>query len=193
MSAALPFVWMRSEDAARVIIATDGERAEVAPDREYGFDVPLYTAPPAAKIKITANEWAIDVLTEAKEIFEAQADDIDPSLMDVAHRCFCAINGLQQAAAVNRQDLIDLLIATRTQSEGVTADLIIRMIGAKPAVNQQLLEALQNIANPLRYLRREAEKEGCELNGNALHISNDPEFLKGIARAAIAAAQENKL
>lgn len=130
------------EDTGRTTFVSHAEASEFEElnSRRWHKTIPLYTAPSAAKINITANEWAIDVLTEAKEIFEAQADDIDPSLMDVAHRCFCAINGLQQAAAVNRQDLIDLLIATRTQSEGVTADLIIRMIGAKPAVNQQLLE-----------------------------------------------------
>ena len=44
----LPFVWMRSEDADRSMIASEGERAEVAPDKEDGFDIPLYTRPQPA-------------------------------------------------------------------------------------------------------------------------------------------------
>jgi hypothetical protein len=71
-----PFAWMRPEDAARTMIAVEGERAEVAPDKEHGFTVPLY-------------------------------------------RCHQPV--------VDRNELIELLIATRTQSEGVTADLIIKL------------------------------------------------------------------
>jgi hypothetical protein len=40
-------------------------------------------------------EQAIEALTEASEIFQAQADDIDPSLMDSAQRCADAIKALQ--------------------------------------------------------------------------------------------------
>jgi hypothetical protein len=42
-----------------------------------------------------AIERAIEALTEASEIFQAQADDIDPSLMDSAQRCADAITALQ--------------------------------------------------------------------------------------------------
>jgi hypothetical protein len=59
---------------------------------------------------------------------------------------------------------------------------------AVPEVNQQLVEALENIANPLSYLRRKAEKDGGKLNGHAIHIANDPEFLKSIARKALIAS-----
>ncbi len=78
-----------------------------------------------------------------------------------------------QPAQVNRQDLINLLIATRNNSEGVTADLIINMVDAKPAVSQQLLDALQDL---LAYV-----EQGI----------GDIESDEGRkARAAIAAAQE---
>jgi len=75
----MPLVWMRPEDAARTMIAIECERAEVAPDKEPGFTVPLYRCPPPT---------------------------------------------------VSRDDLIQLLIATRAQSEGVTADLIIKLLSA---------------------------------------------------------------
>jgi hypothetical protein len=180
----IPAVWIRSDDLARAMIASEGERAEVAPDKEGDFDVPLYTrTQQAGDVNMTAIHWAINVLTEAKEIFEAQADDIDPSLIDVAHRCFCAIKGLQQSAQINRQDLIDLLVATRTQSEGVTADLIIKMMDAKPAVNQQLLAALQ--------------KAESHMHAMMAHIDHKPRRFQEHCwqqvldiRAAIAAAQE---
>jgi hypothetical protein len=81
-----PFAWMRPEDAARTMIAVEGERAEVAPDKEHGFSVPLY-------------------------------------------RC--------QQPAVDRNELIELLIATRTQSEGVTADLIIKLLSAGAVATPQ--------------------------------------------------------
>lgn len=39
-------------------------------------------------------------------------------------------NGDKRQPIVNRNDLIELLNATRTQSEGVTADLIIKLLSA---------------------------------------------------------------
>jgi hypothetical protein len=48
-----------------------------------------------------------------------------------------------------------------------------------------LREALEAIADPLTYLRKQAEAEGNRLSGMAFQIANDPEFLKGIARAAL--------
>jgi hypothetical protein len=48
-----------------------------------------------------------------------------------------------------------------------------------------LREALEAIADPLTYLRKQAEAEGNQLSGMAYSIANDPEFLKGIARAAL--------
>lgn len=44
-----------------------------------------------------AIQQAIESLTEAAEIFESQADDIDPSLMAAAGRCRLAIQSLQAA------------------------------------------------------------------------------------------------
>jgi len=122
---------------------------------------------------VGANELsAYQVFTRMKRLVQAaqaQAGD-EVTVKGFANGGSCAV---VQGIAVYGLDVGDKLY-TRPQ----------------PAVNQQLLEALQNIANPVSYLRREAEKDGCVLNGHAIHTSNDPEFLKGIARAAIAAAQE---
>jgi hypothetical protein len=76
------------------------------PDYTY-WDVWQAAQAQAGDGDMAAIEWAVNVLTEAKELFEAQADDIDQSLMDVAHRCFCAIKGLQKPAQVNQQ-LLDM-------------------------------------------------------------------------------------
>jgi hypothetical protein len=78
--------------------------------------------------------------------------------------------------AVNRQDLIDLLIATRAQSEGVTADLIINMLGTKTEVNQQLLVALKSCEQCLTFIH----------GGEPLRT----DIPLQLARAAIAAAQQ---
>jgi|GEM_PF-5223921 len=45
MGRELPIVWARPEDIRATMIASVGERAEVAPDMEPGFTVPLYTTP----------------------------------------------------------------------------------------------------------------------------------------------------
>lgn len=37
-----PIVWARPQDIRATMIAVKGERAEVAPDKEPGFTVPLY-------------------------------------------------------------------------------------------------------------------------------------------------------
>jgi len=48
------------------------------------------------------------------------------------------------------------------------------------------IEALQNIKNPIDYLRAEAEKEGNVLNGHAaVSIANSSQFLKDIAERAL--------
>jgi hypothetical protein len=52
----------------------------------------------------------------------------------------------------------------------------------------ELFEALENIAQPIKYMQKKAEREGCRLNGMAVHLSQDAEYLKDIARAAIAKA-----
>ena len=41
----VPIVWARPEDIRKTMIAVIGERAEVAPDKEPGFTVPLYLNP----------------------------------------------------------------------------------------------------------------------------------------------------
>jgi hypothetical protein len=52
-------------------------------------------------------------------------------------------------------------------------------------------QALENIANPLAYLRREAEAKGHRLSEMAYQIANDPEFIKSIARDALAQPEQH--
>lgn len=51
----------------------------------------------------------------------------------------------------------------------------------------RLRGALQAIADPVEHLRREAEKDGCILNGIAYSVSRDPEWLISLAKEAIQA------
>ena len=47
-------------------------------------------------------------------------------------------------------------------------------------------QALEDIADPLAALRREAEEQGCGLHGCiAVSLSNDPVYLKKIAQDAL--------
>jgi len=47
--------------------------------------------------------------------------------------------------------------------------------------------ALNQIISPILYLQKEAEKEGCKLDGAyAYQLANNAEYLKGIAREALA-------
>ena len=49
------------------------------------------------------------------------------------------------------------------------------------------ISALEKISNPLKYLQKEADKEGVQLNGTmAIHLANDHNYLKGIAINALA-------
>lgn len=60
---------------------------------------------------------------------------------------------------------------------------------ALKAKNEALVEALQDVVDPLGKLRRDAEAEGRQLNGWAYQIANDLAFVKDIARAALAGVQ----
>lgn len=46
-------------------------------------------------------------------------------------------------------------------------------------------QALENIADPIGYLRKEAEKLGVFLNGMAFEVIKSPEFFKQIAQPAL--------
>lgn len=51
---------------------------------------------------------------------------------------------------------------------------------------ENALSALRRIADPVGYLQIEAKKNGMILEGNiAVALSNDPNYLKGIAKAAL--------
>jgi len=50
---------------------------------------------------------------------------------------------------------------------------------------QLLLQALNDIRNPIGYLQREAEKQGGALNASAFEISQDVVFVRQIAIDAL--------
>lgn len=57
---------------------------------------------------------------------------------------------------------------------------------------KRLRKALEDVCNPLGYLRRLVEADGCKLGGMAYAIANDLATVKGIARAALASSQEEE-
>lgn len=58
---------------------------------------------------------------------------------------------------------------------------------AAPAADAGLVEALEMIVNPIEAMRRELQ-EGEQLNGMvAMQLASDPEYLRGVAKAALAA------
>ena len=54
----------------------------------------------------------------------------------------------------------------------------------------RLVGALEDVINPLGYLKRHAEAKGSQLNGMAYQIANDPSFAKSIAKEALAALKD---
>lgn len=53
--------------------------------------------------------------------------------------------------------------------------------------NKRLRAALEEIANPIAAFQRKAKAEGAKVNGSmAVMLSNDPGYLKEIARKALA-------
>src|ERR1035441_1962054 len=58
------------------------------------------------------------------------------------------------------------------------------------AASWEMLQALEEIAEPIPFMRKRAEAEGGKLNGQmAVILSDDANFLKSIARAALAKAR----
>ncbi len=51
--------------------------------------------------------------------------------------------------------------------------------------NNRLRLALEEIVNPLKFLRQRAEKEGLLLNEMAYSITHDVSYLQDIARKAL--------
>jgi len=50
----------------------------------------------------------------------------------------------------------------------------------------ELAEALENIAEPISYLQKQAKKEGATLDGiGAINVVSQPQFYKDIAEAAL--------
>jgi hypothetical protein len=73
----------------------------------------------------------------------------------------------------------------------LAADAELSRLRATEARTVLLEKALNNIANPISYLREEAERKGNKLNGNvAAQLSNDATWLKEIARAALKATEK---
>ena len=55
---------------------------------------------------------------------------------------------------------------------------------------EQYRVALDEIANPIKYMRQEAEAKGARLDGGiAIQLSGSANYLQGIARAALAAIE----
>lgn len=64
---------------------------------------------------------------------------------------------------------------------------------ARAARERELREALEEIAEPVPFMRKRAEAEGSKLNGQmAVALSDDSQFLKSIARAALAEPPSEK-
>lgn len=54
------------------------------------------------------------------------------------------------------------------------------------AVNNKLIESLNNIAHPISFLQKEAEKGGASLDGGmSIAITGDPSFYRNIAEKAL--------
>lgn len=54
------------------------------------------------------------------------------------------------------------------------------------AENERYKHALETIENPIKHFQKNAEAEGCTLNGGMTYaLSNDADYLKGVARAAL--------
>ena len=66
-------------------------------------------------------------------------------------------------------------------------------IEGRDADVEQLKQALEDVCNPLAYLKRMAEAEGAKLGGMAYSIANDIATVQGIARAALQALGERPM
>ena len=67
---------------------------------------------------------------------------------------------------------------------GANADLAKANIALRTE-NERLREALDEIANPVKHMRDEAERKGARLNGLAIQLANNAAFLRNIARDAL--------
>ena len=89
--------------------------------------------------------------------------------------------------------------ATLANMQEAEQNLLSRLSAGEEAVKKvaelendkrELVEVLNKISNPIFYLRKEAESFGGTLNGFAVQLSNDANYLKGIARTALAKHKE---
>lgn len=86
-----------------------------------------------------------------------------------------------------RERLADLLNWHRA---AILTHLPLSREQADPSV---LLEALEKINDPIAFLRKEAEAEGCKLNGHiALQLADDAHWLRDIADKALTTYKESK-
>ena len=68
--------------------------------------------------------------------------------------------------------------------------ILTAQVEALTAERDALREALADVINPFAYLQRKAKAEGRQLSGQAYAIANDLQFVKSIARSALASTRE---
>jgi hypothetical protein len=89
-----------------------------------------------------------------------------------------------------REQIIERLLAawkSAIASEQLTFDISARLLKER----DRFRDALREIVDPISAMRQLAADEGARLDGMmAVTLAKDPEYLKGIARAALAAASE---
>ena len=68
----------------------------------------------------------------------------------------------------------------------------IRIASELATENERLTSALTDILNPLGRMQREAAANGCRLNGMAVHLMDDAQYLKEIAKEALATPSEER-
>ena len=132
------------------------------------------------ELGITKGEWKIRLFPEGDDFFVEAPNLNKPELgygIEIMQDDFGTHNGYPR-----EQRLADaVLIAdagNTAQKCGLLPSELLRQ-------RDELKEALDRIADPIAYMERNL-KEGERLDGMmAIHIANNPEYLKKIAEAAI--------
>jgi hypothetical protein len=76
------------------------------------------------------------------------------------------------------------------EGDKAAASVITAKLAEKDAEIAFYRQALDDVANPMRVLQRQAEAEGARLSGMAYSVANDLGFVQSIARRALAFIKE---
>lgn len=97
---------------------------------------------------------------------------MEQKIIDLVNEMYDAIGGDEHVVACDYGEMYDRVKELHRLVKNLTI----------PFVMASAFDCLEKIADPIKYMQKQASKDGYTLNGEmAIRLANDPNYLQGIA------------